>query len=143
MPLGAWVEPVDAVPKFTERLHGRGGDLVRFAGLGSPGGPAVLRHRGRGDVRLLALDDDLAEWAEPTRGKGDADLPFRLPGARRLPGAGPRQLGHRGGGGGRGPEAGDGRAAWGRGTLLSPRPGPGGTRIAACVPQAELVVSGT
>ncbi|MEV6297349.1 hypothetical protein AB0M41_44855 [Streptomyces sp. NPDC051896] len=61
MPLGAWAEPVDAVPKCTERIHGRGGDLVRFADLGSPGGPAVLRHRGRGDVRLLALDDDLAE----------------------------------------------------------------------------------
>ncbi|MEU7379048.1 MULTISPECIES: hypothetical protein [unclassified Streptomyces] len=73
----AWAEPVDAVPKFTERIHGRGGDLVRYAG---PGGPAVLRHRGRGDVRLLALDDDLAEWAEAARGKGDADLPFRLPG---------------------------------------------------------------
>ncbi|MEU6092676.1 hypothetical protein ABZ865_39080 [Streptomyces sp. NPDC047085] len=75
----AWVEvePVDAVPQFTERIHGRGGDLVRYAG---PGGPAVLRHRGRGDVRLLALDDDLAEWAEAARGKGDADLPFRLPG---------------------------------------------------------------
>ncbi|MEV6057800.1 hypothetical protein [Streptomyces sp. NPDC052107] len=73
----AWAEPVDAVPKFTERIHGRGGDLVRYAG---PVGPAVLRHRGRGDVRLLALDDDLAEWAEAARGKGDADLPFRLPG---------------------------------------------------------------
>lgn len=73
----AWAEPADAVPKFTERIHGRGGDLVRYAG---PGGPAVLRHRGRGDVRLLALDDDLAEWAEAARGKGDADLPLRLPG---------------------------------------------------------------
>ncbi|MEV0170378.1 hypothetical protein AB0I00_04495 [Streptomyces sp. NPDC050803] len=73
----AWAELVDALPEFTEQIHGRGGDLVRYAG---PGGPAVLRHRGRGDVRLLALDDDLAEWAEAARGKGDADLPFRLPG---------------------------------------------------------------
>jgi hypothetical protein len=73
----AWTEPVDAVPEFTERIQGCGGDLVRYAG---PGGPAVLRHRGRGDVRLLALDDDLAEWAEMVRGKGDADLPLRLPG---------------------------------------------------------------
>ncbi|OIJ91157.1 hypothetical protein [Streptomyces colonosanans] len=73
----AWAEPVDVVPKFTERIHGSGGDLVQYAG---PGGPAVLRHRGRGDVRLLALDDNLAEWAEARRGKGDADLPFRLPG---------------------------------------------------------------
>ncbi|MET8771521.1 hypothetical protein [Streptomyces sp. NPDC004658] len=73
----AWAEPLDAVPEFTERIQGCGGDLVRYAG---PGRPAVLRHRGRGDVRLLALDDDLAEWAEVVRGKGDADLPLRLPG---------------------------------------------------------------
>ncbi|GGZ60776.1 hypothetical protein GCM10010387_63070 [Streptomyces inusitatus] len=73
----AWAEPVDAVPEFTERIHGRGGDLVRYAG---PGGPALLRHRGRGDVRLLALDDDLAVRAEAARGKGDADLPLHLPG---------------------------------------------------------------
>ncbi|MET8810247.1 hypothetical protein [Streptomyces sp. NPDC004546] len=143
MPLGAWAEPVDAVPKFTGRIHGRGGDLVRFAGLGSPGGPAVLRHRGRGDVRLLALDDDLAEWAEPARGKGDADLPFRLPRARRLPGEGPRQLGHRGRGGGRGPGGGSRARGVREGHTPVSRPGPGGTRIAACAPQAELVVSGT
>lgn len=73
----AWAEPVDAVPEFTERIQGSGGDLVRYAG---PGGLAVLRHRGRGEVRLLALDDVLAEWAEVVRDKGDADLPLRLPG---------------------------------------------------------------
>ncbi|MEU7583454.1 hypothetical protein AB0B50_38420 [Streptomyces sp. NPDC041068] len=73
----AWTEPADAIPEFTDQIHGSGGDLVRYEG---PGGPAVLRHRGRGDVRLLALDDDLAEWTEATRGKGDADLPLNLPG---------------------------------------------------------------
>jgi hypothetical protein len=73
----AWAEPVDAIPEFTDRIHGRGGDLVRCTGSG---GPAVLRHRGRGDIRLLALDDDLTEWAETARGKGDTDLPLHLPG---------------------------------------------------------------
>jgi hypothetical protein len=73
----AWAEPTDAVPRFAERIDGRGGDLVRYVGRG---GPAVLRHRGRGDVRLLALDNDLAKWADVARGKGDADLPLRLPG---------------------------------------------------------------
>lgn len=73
----AWAEPVEAVPEFTKRIQGCGGDLVRYAG---PGGPAVLRHRGRGEVRLLALDDDLAEWVEVVRGNGDEDLSLRLPG---------------------------------------------------------------
>lgn len=73
----AWAEPVEELPEFTERIHGRGGDLVRYTG---PAAPAVLRHRGRGDVRLLALDDDLAEWAEVARGTRDTDLPLRLPG---------------------------------------------------------------
>ncbi|MBC9715759.1 hypothetical protein H9Y04_24770 [Streptomyces sp. TRM66268-LWL] len=73
----AWAELPDAIPEFTERIHGRGGDLVRYTG---PGAPAVLHHRGRGEVRLLALDDDLAEWTEAGRGKGDAQLSVHLPG---------------------------------------------------------------
>ena len=73
----AWAELPDAIPEFTERIHGRGGDLVRYTG---PGAPAVLHHRGRGEVRLLALDDDLAEWTEAGRGKGDVQLPVQLPG---------------------------------------------------------------
>ncbi|MFD4632446.1 hypothetical protein ACFVYR_29825 [Streptomyces sp. NPDC058284] len=73
----AWVEPVDAVPEFTDRIHGRGGDLIRYEGRG---GPAVLRHRGRGNVRLVPLDDALADRTEVARGKGDTNLALHLPG---------------------------------------------------------------
>ncbi|MFC5185946.1 hypothetical protein [Actinomadura harenae] len=77
----AWTvsaEPAHTIPNVDDDgRRGDGSDVIRFEGTAEAW---ILRHRGRGQVALEALDDDLAFVASVASGDGDVDLEFRSPG---------------------------------------------------------------